>query len=87
MPDGDVARIKTERDGSIIAVFIPFKADFFPKQTAKTTSYSLTAAPFPEAPARRPTLLISHGTAVDLGRVLPFYRYSCQASSQVTTIY
>ena len=86
MPDGDVARVKTERGGSVIAVFLPYKADF-PKQTAKTTSYSLTAAPFPEAPVRRPTLLISHGTAVDLGRVLPFYRYSCQASSHVTAIY
>ena len=73
MPDGDVARLKTDREGSIIAVFIPYKPDFFPNQTGKT-SYSLTAAPFPEVAARRPTILMSHGTAVDLGRVLLFYR-------------
>ena len=68
-----MARIKTDREGSIIAVFIPYKPDFFPNQTGKT-AYSLTAAPFPEATDRRPTILMSHGTAVDLGRVLPFYR-------------
>lgn len=80
MPEGDVTRLKTEREGSIIAVFIPYKPDFFPKQTSKT-AYSLTAAPFPEATERRPTILMSHGTAVDLGRVLAFYR---QAIAQMT---
>lgn len=80
MPEGDVARLKTQREGSIIAVFIPYKPDFFPNQTGKT-AYSLTAAPFPEATDRRPTILMSHGTAVDLGRVLPFYRQAIPAVS------
>ena len=73
MPDGDVAHLTTERGGSIIAVFVPYKPDFLPKEPART-SYSLTSAPFPETAPRRPTILLSHGTAVDLGRVLPFYR-------------
>ena len=74
MPDGDVVRLTTKRDGSIIAVFIPYKPDFLPKEPART-SYSLTSAPFLETMPRRPhNILLSHGTAVDLGRVLPFYR-------------
>lgn len=73
MPEGDVARLKTARDSTIVSVFISYKPDFLPKESTKT-SYSLTAAPFPDTAARRPTILMSHGTAVDLGRVLPFYR-------------
>ena len=76
-----MTRLRTEREGSIVAVFIPYKPDFFLNQTGKT-AYSLTAAPFPEATDRRPTILMSHGTAVDLGRVLPFYRQAILARSK-----
>ena len=86
MPDGDVVRLRTACGGSIIAAFIPYKPDFMPKpaKPAQPSSYSLVASPFPDSIAAssrsdsdsssRPTILMSHGTAVDLGRLLPFYR-------------
>ena len=67
-----------------------------PAKPAQPSFYSLVASPFPEAPAAtsssssstesdcsssRPTILMSHGTAVDLGRLLPFYRCTtCSAA-------
>jgi hypothetical protein len=73
MPDGDVVRLSTSRGGKIVAVFITYKPDFKPQQPS-SRAYSLSATPFAEN-VRRPTILMSHGTAVDLGRLLPFYRY------------
>lgn len=72
MPDGDVVRLKTACDSTIVAVFIPYKPDFKPAKQTTSTSYSMAASPFPET-IRRPTILMSHGTAVDLGRLIPFY--------------
>lgn len=71
MPECEVTRLQTEKGSSIIAVFVPYKPDFEPKQSV--LSYSTAVSPFPES-VRRPTILISHGTAVDLGRLVPFYR-------------
>lgn len=75
MPEGDVMRLKTARNSTIVAVFVPYRPDFEPVKKNASTSYSLAASPFPES-VRRPTILISHGTAVDLGRLVPFYRYA-----------
>ena len=93
MPEGEVVRLRTARGGSIVAAFIPFKPDFpaKPAKPAQPSAYSLVATPFPEAASSsedassRPTILMSHGTAVDLGRLLPFYR-SCQPSMHVYPI-
>jgi hypothetical protein len=83
MPEGEVVRLRTARGSTIVAAFIPYKPDFPPKpaKPAQPSAYSLVATPFPEAAASssedarsRPTILMSHGTAVDLGRLLPFYR-------------
>ncbi len=70
-----MVRLTTARGSTIVAIFIPYKSDFKPAKAA-SSSYSLAASPFPEA-VRRPTILISHGTAVDLGRLVPFYRSVC----------
>ena len=74
MPEADTVRLKTARGSTIVAAFVPYKSDFPVKAQPAKTSYSVTSTPFPEDAVRRPTILISHGTAVDLGRVLPWYR-------------
>ena len=74
MPEADTVRLKTARGSTIVAAFVPYKSDFPAKAQPAKTSYSVTSTPFPEDAVRRPTILISHGTAVDLGRVLPWYR-------------
>lgn len=74
LPEGDVIRLKTARDSTIVAIFLPYKPDFLPAKQTTMSSYSMAASPFPEN-VRRPTILFSHGTAIDLGRVVSFYRY------------
>lgn len=65
-----VARLQTARGGSIIAALVEHQAPATPAPGFGAAP----SAPFAAAAARRPTILLSHGTAVDLGRVLLYYR-------------
>ena len=70
-----VARLQTARGGSIFAALVEHQAP-----AAPAASFGVApSAPFAAAGARRPTILLSHGTAVDLGRVLLYYRCASSA--------
>ena len=61
-----MTRVKTRKGGNVVVAFVPYK----PPASNKTAAYSTTFS----RPALTPTILFSHGTAVDLGKVLSFYR-------------
>lgn len=61
-------RLQTVRGGSVVAVLVEHQ----PAAVAPVAGFGTASAPF--AAPRRPTILLSHGTAVDLGRVLLYYR-------------
>ena len=69
-----VARLQTARGGSITAALVEYQA---PAAPAAGFGPAVNA-PFAAA-ARRLTILLSHGTAVDLGRVLLYYRCASSA--------
>ncbi|KAK9836268.1 hypothetical protein WJX81_000812 [Elliptochloris bilobata] len=66
-PGGVVVRLQTARGGSIVAVLVEHQP-----AAAPVAGFG-TAASAPFAVPRRPTILLSHGTAIDLGRVLLYY--------------
>ncbi len=71
-PRGAVVRLPTARGGSVVAVLIEHQ----PAAAPPAASFPSAGCSAPFAAPRRPTILLSHGTAIDLGRVLLYYRHA-----------